>query len=143
METELMVPESMAYVQGEIPWEKLVVFLNMLDRQGVNKYQLESDSAPIPDTGTAEHLPEDFFMRGLVWTQLCYPADFFNGSSVNNEEQSLELPSIAVHRTERCLWYGYHLALLHRWIDNVDKKFRLTPFAVELEKSAKHPHVFG
>ncbi|PGH13930.1 hypothetical protein AJ79_03345 [Helicocarpus griseus UAMH5409] len=140
-----LVPESMAYVQGEIPWEKLILFLNTLNRQDVNESRLESDNFPIPDGGTAKHLSEDFFMRGLIWAQSCFPADFFDGSSVDDEERSLELPSIAVLRTERCLWYGYRLASLDRWIifDKLDKKFRLKPFAAELGKSAKHPKVFG
>ncbi|OJD21713.1 hypothetical protein ACJ73_06946 [Blastomyces percursus] len=137
-----LVPASMVYVQGEIPWGQLVVFLNTVYRHGVDESRVENEQFPIPESGTAHHLPEDFFIRGQVWAQLCYPADFFDDLSVNDEERSLELPSVAVPRTERCLWYGYRLASLDRWItfNKQDRQFRVKPFATELEKSAQ---VFG
>ncbi|OAX78458.1 CK1/CK1/CK1-D protein kinase, partial [Emergomyces africanus] len=138
-----LVPGSMVYVEGEIPWERLVVFLNTIYRHGVNESRIEDDKFPIPDSGTARHLTEDFFMQGQLWAQLCYPADFFSDSGVDSEERSLELPSIAVPRIERCLWYGYRLATLDRWIsfDKQERQFRVKPFAAEPEKSAKYPEV--
>ncbi|PGH10114.1 hypothetical protein AJ80_07564 [Polytolypa hystricis UAMH7299] len=48
-------------------------------------------------------------------------------------------------RTERCLWLGYRLASFDRWIsfDRQLKQFFVKPLAVELEKSAKYPTIFG
>jgi len=104
-----LVPKAMMYIQAEVPWEKLVLFLNTLNRQGVNVSRLESNNFPLSDSGTTSHLPEDFAMRGQVWN-LYHPAGFFNDLSIDDEERSLELPSIAVPRTERCLWLAHHIA---------------------------------
>jgi len=138
-----LVPKAMTYVQAEVPWEKLVFFLNTLNRQGVNESRLESDSFPMPDGGTASQLPEDFAMRGQIWN-FYHPVDFFNDPSVDDEERSLELPSIAVPRTERCLWLAHRLASLNRWIvyDKMQGKFALTQFAIELENKAKNFGIF-
>jgi len=137
-----LVPEAMMYIQAEIPWEKLVFFLNTLNRQGVNESRLESDSFPLLD-GTTSQLPEDFAMRGQVWN-LYHPADFFNNPSIDDEERSLELPSIAVPRTERCLWLAHRIASFNCWIayDKMQKKFGLTQFAIELENRAKNFTIF-
>jgi len=134
-----LIPQAMLYVQAEVPWEKLVLFLNTLNRQGVNESRLESDSFPLPDSGTANQLPEDFAMRGQIWN-FYHPVDFFNDPSVDDEERSLELPSIAVPRTERCLWLAHRLASLNCWIvyDKARGKFALTQFAIELENKSKN-----
>jgi hypothetical protein len=47
---------------------------------------------------------EDFVMRGLIWSQHYFPADFFNGHIVDEDERNLELPSHAAPRAERCPW---------------------------------------
>jgi len=104
-----LIPKAMMYIQAEVPWKKLVIFLNTLNRQGVNDSRLESDSFPLPDNSSTNQLPEDFAMRGQIWN-LYHPADFFNDSSVNDEERSLELPSTMIPRTERCLWLAHRLA---------------------------------
>ncbi|EEH46038.2 uncharacterized protein PADG_02188 [Paracoccidioides brasiliensis Pb18] len=140
-----LVPESMAYFQREIPWEKLVFFLNTLSRRGVDEFIAARDDFPTPANGTSVILPEDILMRGQIWARPCYPDDFFSNPAIDYDERGLELPSIAGPRTERCLWYAYRLASLERWIifDENEKKFRVTPLARELEKSAQYPKIFG
>ena len=49
-------------------------------------------------------------MRGLVWSPYYLPADFFKGQVVDEDERTLELPSHAGPRTERCLYIGVQLA---------------------------------
>jgi len=138
-----LVPKAMMYVQAEVPWEKLVFFLNTLNPQGVNESRLQSDSFPLPDSGAANQLPEDFAMRGQVWN-LYHPVDFFSDTSIDDEERSLELPSIAVPRTERCLWLAHRLASFNCWIayDKSQGKFSLTEFGLELENRAKNFSIF-
>ena len=104
-----LVPKAMMYIQAEVPWGKLVFFLNTLNRQGVNESRLESDNFPLLDGGMTTQLPDDFAMRGQVWN-LYHPAGFFNDLSIDDEERSLELPSIAAPRTERCLWLARRIA---------------------------------
>lgn len=105
------VPEAMRYVEADVPWCDLVTFLNTLNRQGVSEPRLDNDNFPISDgSGLPCHLPEDFTMRGQIWSQLYYPKGFFDEPILDNEERLLELPSIAVPRTTRCLWLGCRIA---------------------------------
>ncbi|EAS30483.3 uncharacterized protein CIMG_05962 [Coccidioides immitis RS] len=140
-----LVPEGMSYAQSEIPWQALVTFLNTLNTQGLNESRLKSQSFPMPESGMKCHLPEDFSMRGLIWSQLYYPSGFFNFSTLeDDEERSLEPPSITAPRTERCLWIGHRLASLDIWIsfNEQQKKFIVKDFALELENYAQGPALF-
>lgn len=142
-----LVPESMKLVQSEVPWQALVAFLNTLNWQGVHESKLRSEDFPLSESssGTCRHLPEDFLLRGQIWTQLYYPDGFFSSSSLEDEEErALELPSINLPRTERCLWLGHRLASCGRWIGIDDRgKFVATEFAKQLEKKSRHGLVFA
>ncbi|KKZ59959.1 hypothetical protein EMCG_05227 [[Emmonsia] crescens] len=141
-----LVPDSMAYIEGEIPWGKIASYLNTLPRGSISESRLESANFPICEDEYIQQFPEDFEIRGQIWSHFIYPHDFFKGARVD-EERVWEFPSIGNARTERCLWYGYRLASFGRWIEIFDtkgaKEFRLTSYAVELEKSAIHSKLFG
>jgi hypothetical protein len=89
-----------------MPWEDIAIFLNTLGRSGV----VEGADFPQQLSGTGRQLPEDFIMRGLLWAQHYFPAEFFSGQIVDEDERNLELPSHAAPRAERCLWLGVQLA---------------------------------
>jgi hypothetical protein len=139
------VPDALQYVQGHVPFEGLVGFLNTLGRSGVDESRVIGDDFPQQLSGTGRQLPEDFPMRGLLWAQHYYPAAFFQGQVVDEDERTLDLPSHAAPRAERCLWLGYQLARvschdktnvsytannvkLDRWIsyDKESKQFSVT-----------------
>ena len=98
------VPNALIYVKGCVPWENIAIFLNTLGRSGVVEAHFEGTEFPQQMSGTGRQLPEDFVMRGLIWAQHCFPADFFNGQVVDDDGRSLELPYHGAPRTERCLW---------------------------------------
>ena len=104
------LPNALIYVEGHVPWENITVFLNTLGRSGVVEAHFEGEDFPQQMSGTGRQLPEDFVMRGLIWAQHYFPADFFNGQIVDEDERALELPSHAAPRAERCLWLGVQLA---------------------------------
>jgi len=91
-------------------------------------------------SGTGRQLPEDFVMRGLIWAQHYFPAEFFGGQIVDEDERNLELPSHAAPRAERCLWLGVQLASLNRYMhyDSHSKQFSTTHFARSLESTHTH-----
>jgi hypothetical protein len=70
-------PTSMMYIQVDVPWARIVSFLNTLIRHDTNISKIEGEQFPNFETGTARQLPEDFLMRGQAWSQLYYPKDFF------------------------------------------------------------------
>ncbi|OJD20260.1 hypothetical protein ACJ73_08407 [Blastomyces percursus] len=141
-----LVPDSMVYVEGEIPWAKITIFLNMLSRASVSESRLESVNFPIPTATKFRQLPEDFFFRGQIWSQTLYPSDFFADATMDDDSRGKDMPSTKSARNERCLWYGYRLASCGRWIqlfeENGVKKFRPTHYATQLEAAAIHPKVF-
>ncbi len=104
------VPEALLFVEGQVPWESIVTFLNTLGRSGAVESRFEGSAFPQPLSGTGRQLPEDFIMRGLVWAKHYFPSGFFEGQVVDEDERTLELPSHAAPRAERCLWLGIQLA---------------------------------
>lgn len=108
------VPEAMLFVEWHVPWESIVRFLNILGTYGVVESRFEGSAFPQPLSGTGRQLPEDFIMRGLVWAKHYFPGGFFEGQIVDEDERTLELPSHAAPRAERCLWLGIQLASVSR-----------------------------
>jgi hypothetical protein len=104
----VLIPEVMAYVEVEIPWLKMVTFLNGL-RQQVSRPEsaLAGEQFPRSEAGGHCHLPEDFLIRGQTWTYLYYPDGYFDNPSVAEDERFLEPPSIVAPRAERCIWLGH------------------------------------
>lgn len=104
------VPGALAYLENYVPWAKLVLSLNTLSRSGVSDNRIEANEFPQQQSGTGRQLPEDFLIRGLVWSSYYFPGDFFDGQVVDEDERTLEMPSHAAPRAERCLWLGHKLA---------------------------------
>ena len=137
------IPGAVEYVEQYIPWEQLATFLNTLGRSGIVEANIERPSFPPTISGTGPQLPEDFAMRGWLWTQFYHPVGFFEGQVVDEEERALEPPSLTPPREERCLWLGVRLASLQRWwtYNPATKKFTTTPFVTALSQKRAH-HTF-
>ncbi|KIW20541.1 hypothetical protein PV08_01116 [Exophiala spinifera] len=127
-------PEGFIYLENYVPWDKLVLSLNSISRSGVVDNKVEFPIFPPQQSGTGRQLPEDFLMRGFQWSQHYYPADFFEGQVTDEDDRTLELPSHAAPRAERCLWLGVRLASLQRYIvyDSISKLFSCTEFTQAL-----------
>jgi hypothetical protein len=113
------IPGALIYLENYVPWAKLALTLNTLSRSGVLDSRVNAKEFPQQQSGTGRQLPEDFPMRGLVWAPYFYPPGFFEGQVVDEDERTLEMPSHAAPRTERCLWLGVRLASV-----------RTTPYAI-------------
>ncbi|KEF50852.1 uncharacterized protein A1O9_13095 [Exophiala aquamarina CBS 119918] len=125
------VPGALIFVENYVPWAKLVQALNSLSRSGVSDNRIEAKEFPQQQSGTGPQLPEDFLIRGLVWSPYYFPGDFFHGQVVDEDERTLEMPSHAAPRAERCLWLGHKLASLNRYMtyDDKTKRFATTHLA--------------
>ncbi|KAK5188818.1 hypothetical protein LTR72_011402 [Exophiala xenobiotica] len=104
------IPGGLVYLESYVPWEKLVLSLNSMNRSGVVDARIESREFPQQQSGTGSQLPEDFLLRGFKYTSYYFPDDFFEGQVVDEDDRTLELPSHAASRAERCLWLGVRLA---------------------------------
>ncbi len=104
------VPEVMRCIEQFVPWSLIVFFLNTIDRRGV-KYDCVEGNKLLPrNAETVACLPEDFAMRGQIWSQHYYPVNFFDERPVDYEERTLERPGMITMRVERCLFLARRLA---------------------------------
>jgi len=96
-------------LENEFPWEHLVYMLNSLvgqsdqDRFGCKEF-------PVPEKGRGRPLPEDYTLRGLEWARKYFPNRWFEDAQVDEEERSVEVPSMENVRIERILWLATQVA---------------------------------
>jgi hypothetical protein len=113
---------SMPYVAHTIdqsPWNELVSFLNTLIKIETRKSQIQDvntllTTSLFPNNGNVKErdeypLPEDYQMRGLIWAQDYFPANWF-GKEHDEGDRNLELASTSRSRIERVLRLGYRLS---------------------------------
>src|SRR5215469_11406905 len=63
-----------------------------------------------PERGDVGPLPEDYLLRGQVWTQSFFPNEWFQDDEIDAEERSIEHASTVRRRAERVLSLMYRLA---------------------------------
>ena len=106
----IAVEKAMKQIEKDVPWSELASFLTTLAKSQVITNRIFNEAFPMPDAGTGRPLPEDFVMRGQLWSNNYFPYTWFKDAKVDDEERSLELPSFAGPRIERILWLGFRIA---------------------------------
>ncbi len=104
------VNKAMKYVEQDVPWGEICSFLNSLAKQDAFTSRVWTKEFPRPENAYGRPLPEDFAMRGRLYTGGFFPETWFSDAMVDDEERSLELPSMAAPRAERILWLGARIA---------------------------------
>lgn len=127
---------SIRLIEAVVPWQKLTTFLNTMIRSDTDLEPIQSDSFPIVEK---KYVPEDFLIRGHLWSQQYYPNDFFDKAPTEDDGRSIEYPSLSITRAYRCLWLGTRIAKFNRWItcDSKSGKFSHTQFAMDLDDIAQ------
>lgn len=117
---------AIAYIEQMFPWTLVASMLNSLSINFQNFTRIESEEFPRPSD---RPLPEDWSLRGLLWTDKLFPSDWYTSDNVDDDEKTFELASMTEQRKERVLWLGYHLALKGKWLtyDKESKQFNVTP----------------
>ncbi|KAL2839919.1 hypothetical protein BJY01DRAFT_23733 [Aspergillus pseudoustus] len=132
------------HIEVAVPWAQIVGFLNTLIRDFTDFALIEGPDFPIQKED--RWLPEDFLIRGQVWSQRLYPAGFFTGAPNADEGRNLEPPSRDLSRMHRCLWLGVRLAKFNRWMtyDWTTQRFSATGFVRKLDELAQqHSPFYG
>ena len=106
----IAVEKAMKQIEMDVPWSELASFLTTLAKSQVTTNRITNEAFPKPDAGTGRPLPEDFVMRGQLWSNNYFPNTWFKDAKVDDEERSLELPSFAAPRIERIVWLGIRIA---------------------------------
>lgn len=104
---------AMEHLEGSFPWALLVLMLNSLSTHFQHHDRIESQGFP---RSTDRPLPDDWSLRGLLWTEGLFPSDWFHNDKVDDDEKTFELPSMTEDRKERVLWLGYRLASYGKWM---------------------------
>jgi hypothetical protein len=119
-------PAAMMHLKEEFPWKLTAVMLNYLHRSANLDARIHSEDFPgAHENDTPRPLPEDFAMRGLIYTQDYYPVSWFKDSKLEENEKWFELASTDHQRKERLLWLGRRLATSGQWLtwDNATRQF--------------------
>ena len=128
-------PAAMAYLEKEFPWKSTELMLDSLYHSSASPSELRIHQEEFPGAqknDSPRPLPEDFALRGLVYTEDYYPVSWFKESKVEEDEKYFELPSMADQRKERILWLGRRLAASGKWLtwDDRTRKFGVAePYA--------------
>ncbi|KAF9691745.1 hypothetical protein EKO04_010308 [Ascochyta lentis] len=118
--------EYVADVIDQAPWVDLVPFLNTLLKSEIQQDQshglvtlLAKPVFPVGVEKTGDRdelpLPEDYLIRGLIWSEEYFPEKWFEIEN-DEEERYLELASTAKRRAERVLRLGHQLSSFNRWL---------------------------
>ena len=98
-------------VEKDMPWAALCSFLNTLaaEPQAMTA-NVWAEDFPKPDKEVGCQLPEDFVMRGQLYSTWYFPDTWFTSAGIDADERSFELPSMIQPRVERILWLGLRIA---------------------------------
>jgi len=103
-------------IERDIPWLAICFFLNALAGE-LHSMTSKIFAREFPHSGDekgdkekARPLPEDFVLRGQMYSQWYFPSTWFTNTMVDDDERTLELPSMVQPRMERILWLGHRIA---------------------------------
>ncbi|KAJ1335839.1 protein SMG6 [Microdochium nivale] len=118
----------MSMVGQAFPWKLVCELLNSMLLSYRTLDRIRSTDFPVPaGRNTPRPLPEDFAMKGLLWTNRYFPNDFFVDDKIDDDEKYFEVASMTDERCERILWIASRLAENQQWL-TVNQSF--TTFGV-------------
>ena len=102
-------------IERDIPWHTICLFLNTEAANCHSTRSIFDEDFPqsSDENGGKEKprpLPEDFALRGQIYSQWYFPTTWFTNMAVDDDERTLELPSMVTPRIERILWLGHRIA---------------------------------
>ncbi|KAJ2892916.1 Telomerase-binding EST1A [Zalerion maritima] len=106
------LPNAMEMLAPSLQWKLMAQLLNTLalERPGPDASRYDMDAIPAPEKELAPYpLPEDYAMRGLIYTEPYYPDNFF-AEPVDDEDKYFEVPSMMEDRKDRILSLGFRIA---------------------------------
>lgn len=107
---------TMDLLAPAFPWQSLAIMLNTLLRSYKSLSRIEDDKFPLPEKNDVRPFPEDYGMRGLLWSENYFPERWFLDAKTEEEEKYHELASMLEQRKERILWLACRIANANPWI---------------------------
>ncbi|KAL7904508.1 hypothetical protein GGI35DRAFT_484421 [Trichoderma velutinum] len=136
-------PAAMKFIGHKYPWKLIATMLNYLKQSC--KFEPRMDSAVFPGAENQDHyrpLPEDYAMRGLIYTEEYFPLNWFSGEAVEEDVKYFEQASMVDARKERILWIGRQISSVGQWLqwDEESSKFTVAD-EYDIDFTAKTPEV--
>ena len=105
--------QAMRCIEIYVPWIGICSFLNSLSTPSRSAdLSLRSEEFPEREEGPGRPLPEDFVMRGQLYSQRYFPESWFSNAMIDDDERSLDLPSMICERADRLFWLGHRIAFV-------------------------------
>jgi hypothetical protein len=117
---------AMNLLQAEFPWKSLAIMLNTILGSFPTPDRIADESFPVLEKDDPRPFPEDFAVRGLLWTEGYFPIDFFTKKKIDEEEKYHERASMTSQRKERILWLACRIAALGPWLIYDGKRFSVS-----------------
>ncbi|KAI0203241.1 hypothetical protein F4808DRAFT_36463 [Astrocystis sublimbata] len=134
------VPDALSQLEHRFPWKLLSLMLNNLLDPAQDNKRMCSDEFPRESNEPLRPVPEDFALKGLLFVDQYYPADWFSNERIDDEEKYFEMPSMVQVRKERILWLGYKIAQSGRGLtyDHDTSRFGVLPeFEREIDEISR------
>ena len=77
----------MIYVEQDVPWTEICSFLNKLAKPNALTFRVQAETFPKPEEGFGRPLPEDFIIRGQMYSQWYFPETWFKDAMIDDEER--------------------------------------------------------
>jgi Est1 DNA/RNA binding domain len=126
-------PGGMSYLQAEFPWDPLARMLNTLLGSHGSTNRIEDERFPKAEKDDVRPFPEDFAIRGLLWTEGYFPDGYFSNEKIDEEEKYHELPSMTAERKGRILWLGRRISNRAYGLDFDGKHFLASKAGLPIE----------
>ena len=111
LRTLVNIEPAMSFIEAYVPWNGICLFLNSLATPfRAADPALRSEEFPEPEERPGRPLPEDFILRGQLYSQWYFPETWFADAMIDHDERSLDLPSMADPRADRLFWLGHCIA---------------------------------
>ena len=121
---------AMSLIQGALPWDLLVAMLNTLLGSQITD-RIEDTKFPLPEKDAVHPFPEDYAMRGLLFTVPYFPDKWFENDKIDEEDKYREVPSMTDQRKERILWLACMISKQGPWIRYSEGRFSTSQDAKE------------
>ncbi|KAJ4211601.1 hypothetical protein NW759_012512 [Fusarium solani] len=129
-------PGAISHIEGVFPWKLTALMLNSQLVSLEANYEVHSDFR-LPEKGQLPRpLPEDFAMRGLIYSEDYFPHEWFKNDKIDEDEKYFELGSMVEERKDRILTLGCKIAASGSWLiwDPETRQFSVpAKYDVELE----------
>lgn len=127
-------PKAMHLVQRRFPWSIMASFLNSICFSNEEHDGVDMDEFPMKSTvkegkELPRPLPEDYAMKGLLWIENYFPAEWFSNDKIEDDEKYFQTASVTEGRKERILWLGRRIARHKKWLlyDETTQQFSANP----------------